>query len=266
MKSSQDDPTYEKIGAGYNLTRQADPFLVAKIESLLEIDPQSHYLDLACGTGNYTIALADRGGIWTGIDHSATMIEAAALRSLRVNWQIADAAKIPFDNESFDGAIITLALHHFIDPVGVFQELARILQAGSILVLFTATAEQMKSYWLNHYFPAAMQRSIMQMPTLSHTLNCLQTGGFSVDKCDPYFVSPYLKDFFLYSGKDRPEMYLDEQVRRGSSTFASLANPDEVMKGCARLTDDLASGHFNDICQQYDDRNGDYLFIRAIKS
>ena len=39
MKSSKDAPTYQKIGAGYNLTRQADPFLVAKIESLLNIDP-----------------------------------------------------------------------------------------------------------------------------------------------------------------------------------------------------------------------------------
>lgn len=29
MKSSKDAPTYQKIGTGYNLTRQADPLLVA---------------------------------------------------------------------------------------------------------------------------------------------------------------------------------------------------------------------------------------------
>jgi hypothetical protein len=150
--------------------------------------------------------------------------------------------------------------------VRVFQELARILKSGSILVLFTATAEQMESYWLNHYFPVAMQRSIMQMPTLSHTLTCLQAGGFSIDKCEPYFISPSLQDLFLYSGKNRPEMYLDERMRQGSSTFASLADPDEVTKGCTKLTDDLASGHFNEVYRQYDDRNGDYLFVRAIKS
>jgi ubiquinone/menaquinone biosynthesis C-methylase UbiE len=265
MKSSKDAPTYEKIGEGYNLTRHADSFLVAKIASLLDIDPKNHYLDLACGTGNYTVALADRGGTWTGIDQSSVMIKEASKRSSQIDWHVADAEEIPFDNESFDGAIVTLALHHFADPVRVFQELARILKSGSNLVLFTATAEQMASYWLNHYFPEAMQQSIVQMPTLSHTLNCLQKGGFSVDKCEPYFVSPYLQDFFLYSGKNRPEMYLDERVRRGSSTFASLANPNEVAKGCAKLADDIASGHFNEVYKQYDDRNGDYLFVRTIK-
>jgi ubiquinone/menaquinone biosynthesis C-methylase UbiE len=266
MKSRKDAPTYEKIGAGYNITRQADPFLVAKIESLLNINPKSHYLDLACGTGNYTIALADRGGKWTGIDQSSVMIQSASSRSSQIDWHIADAEEIPLDNESFDGAIVTLALHHFADPLRVFQELARILKSGSNLVIFTATAEQMASYWLNYYFPEAMQRAILQMPTLSHTLNWLQTGGFSVDKCEPYFVSPYLKDFFLYSGKERPEMYLDERVRQGSSTFASLANPDEVTKGCAKLADDIASGDFERVYRQYDDRNGDYLFVRAIRS
>lgn len=265
MKSSTNNPTYEKIGHQYNLTRRADPFLVEQIANLLEIEPNSHYLDLACGTGNYTVALADRGGIWTGIDHSSVMIQTASGRSAQIDWQIADAEAIPFENESFDGAIVTLALHHFLDPVRVFHQLVRILKSGSPVVLFTATAEQMENYWLNHYFPQAMQRSIEQMPTLSQTLNYLEQGGFLVDRCQPYFVSPELQDFFLYSGKNRPEIYLDERVRQGSSTFASLANPNELIEGCTKLADDIISGRFNEIYQQYHDRNGDYIFIRAIK-
>lgn len=265
MKSSKDAPTYERIGQGYNLTRCADPALVEQIATLLEIDPQCHYLDLACGTGNYTVSLADRGGIWTGIDHSTVMIQEASSRSAQIAWHISDAEQIPFENESFDGAIIILALHHFADLVRVFHEMARILKSGSPIVLFTSTAEQMKNYWLNHYFPEMMQRSILQMPTLTHTLNCLEQGGFSVDLCQPYFVSPDLQDFFLYSGKNRPEMYLDERIRRGSSTFASLANSNEVIVGCAKLSDDIISGRFDEVYYQHDDRNGDYIFIRAIK-
>lgn len=266
MKSSKDNPTYERIGEGYNLTRHADPHLVDRIVTLLQIDTKGYYLDVACGTGNYTVALADRGGIWAGIDHSSVMIQEASRRSSHVTWHIADAGEIPFDNESFDGAIITLSLHHFSDLVQVFNKLAHVLKRGAPLVLFTSTAEQMESYWLNHYFPEAMQRSIMQMPTLSHILNCLEQGGFSVDKRELYFVSPELQDFFLYSGKNRPEIYLDERVRRGSSTFASLADTNEVIEGCAKLSDDIISGHFNKVYNQYDDQNGDYIFIRAIKS
>jgi ubiquinone/menaquinone biosynthesis C-methylase UbiE len=266
MKSSKEAPTYEKIGAGYNLTRHADPFLVEKIATLLEISDRGCYLDLACGTGNYTVAFAERGGRWTGIDHSAIMIQAASKRSSNIIWQVADAEEIHFANNSFDGAIVTLALHHFSDLVRVFSELARMLKCGSPLVLFTSTAEQMESYWLNHYFPEAMQRSIMQMPTLTHTLNCLDRSGFSIDKCEPYFVSPDLQDFFLYSGKNRPEIYLDERMRRGSSTFASLANQNEIVVGCKKLADDLISGHFNEIYDRYDDRNGDYMFLRLINT
>ncbi len=265
IKSSKDAPTYEKIGQGYNITRHADPFLVAQIATLLEIEATGHYLDLACGTGNYTIALADRGGIWCGVDQSSVMIQEASKKSTQIAWHIADAEEMPFDEGSFDGAIVTLALHHFVDPVRVFRELARMLKCAATLVLFASTAEQMENYWLNHYFPQTMQRSISQMPTLSDTLNWLEQGGFAVNLCKPYFVAPDLQDFFLYSGKDRPEMYLDERVRRGSSTFASLANPNEVIAGCTKLSDDLISGRFNQIYKQYDDRSGDYLFIRAIK-
>ena len=193
------------------------------------------------------------------------MIQAASQRSSDIGWQVADAEAIPFANSSFDGAIVTLALHHFSDLMRVFSELARVLKSGSPLVLFTSTAEQMENYWLNHYFPEAMQRSIRQMPTLTHTLNCLNQSGFSVDKCKLYFVSPDLQDFFLYSGKNRPEIYLDERMRRGSSTFASLANQHEVINGCEKLSDDIISSNFKKIYNQYDDRNGDYLFIRAIK-
>jgi SAM-dependent methyltransferase len=266
MTSSNDIPIYQTIGVGYNLTRCADPEIVAKIASFLDIKPDQYYLDLACGTGNYTLALANRGGIWTGIDCSSVMVREAITKSSQITWQVAHAEELPCDHDSFDGAIITLAIHHFADPVRVFKGLARTLKPGSPLVLFTSTAEQMQGYWLNHYFPVAMQRSIMQMPTRSHTLNYLQQGGLIVDQCEPYFVSPHLQDLFLYSGKHRPKMYLDRKIRQGSSTFANLASPDEVAQGCTKLADDIRSGHFNEIFRQYENTNGDYLFIRVIGS
>jgi ubiquinone/menaquinone biosynthesis C-methylase UbiE len=265
MKSSKDNPTYEKIGKGYNLTRRADPYLVDRLVTLLQANSNGSYLDLACGTGNYTVALADRGGIWTGIDHSSVMIQEASKKPSNVTWHIADAEETPFDSDSFDGAVITLSIHHFLDIIQVFQRLACVLKHGAPLVLFTSTSEQMEGYWLNHYFPEAMHKSITQMPKLSYILDCLRQGGFSVDKHELYFVSPELEDFFLYSGKDRPEIYLDEKVRRGSSTFANLASSNEVIKGCEKLSNDISSGHFKEIYNQYDNQNGDYIFIRALK-
>jgi hypothetical protein len=82
-------------------------------------------------------------------------------------------------------------------------------------------------------------------------------------RTDPYEVTPDLRDLFLYSGKHRPELYLDPRIRAGISTFAALAEPAEVRSGCARLEADIRSGRIADITTAYRHDRGDYLFIIA---
>ena len=60
-------------------------------------------------------------------------------------------------------------------------------------------------------------------------------------------------------------MYLDEGMRREISTFASLANPEEVTSGCLRLTDDIQSGRIDEGRASYESRGEDYLFVIATK-
>jgi hypothetical protein len=60
-------------------------------------------------------------------------------------------------------------------------------------------------------------------------------------------------------------MYLSESVRRGISTFASLADPFEVETGCQRLRADTQSGRIYQVIQGYRHDQGDYLFIVAAK-
>ena len=50
---------YDRIGDGYDLTRRADPRIADRLTSLLDAAPGASVLDVACGTGNYTFALAD---------------------------------------------------------------------------------------------------------------------------------------------------------------------------------------------------------------
>jgi hypothetical protein len=74
-----------------------------------------------------------------------------------------------------------------------------------------------------------------------------------------------LQDFFSYSGKFRPEMYLSDRVRRGISTFAALADPEEMAEGCRRLEEDIASGEIVEVQRRYVNSGGDYIFLRAAK-
>lgn len=256
-------PIYDRIGEGYDTTRRADRFIVGRLASLLEIMPQGRYVDIACGTGNYTTALAARGGRWSGVDQSRTMIEGGALKSKDITWTHASVEALPFPDNTFDGAVCTLAIHHFASLEPAFGEVRRVLDARGRFVLFTATAEQMRGYWLNEYFPEAMRRSIEQMPPLAAITGALSSAGLVGTEMDPYAVRADLEDWFLYSGKDRPELYLDPRVRHGASTFAALADAKEVDEGCARLSADIASGRVRNVMARYRNDGGDYLFIAA---
>ena len=126
-------------------------------------DGQS-FLDIGCGTGNYTIALNEMGVEFTGIDPSEEMLKTAKSKSEKINWLKGHVEKIPFSNQTFDGAIATLTIHHWPDLKKGFGEIFRVLKPDANLVIFTSTPEQMKGYWLNHFFPKMLADSMLQMP------------------------------------------------------------------------------------------------------
>jgi ubiquinone/menaquinone biosynthesis C-methylase UbiE len=257
-------PLYDRIGTHYDMTRRADPYLVERLIYHLNPEPTRTYLDMACGTGNYTVAIAQAGMRVHGIDQSPHMIAAAREKSRAVTWRIGNVDALPFPDGVFAGVMCTLAIHHFEALRPAFQEAFRVLARGRF-VLFTSTAEQMRGYWLNAYFPAAMARSIVQMPGLQAIVQALRQSGFAAIHTEPYEVQTDLQDFFLYSGKHRPEMYLDPRVRAGISTFAALADPSEVEAGCRKLSQDIESGRIAAVIARYRHAQGDYLFVMGEK-
>ncbi len=253
---------YDQIGRGYDSTRQADPGVVSHLLRALHVPASSRCLDVACGTGNYTTALADAGLSMVGVDVSRQMLTSARAKAVGLRWVQADAAALPAADRTFRAAVCTMALHHFRQPARAFREVARVLDGGR-LVFFTADREQMRRYWLNEYFPDAIERATLQMPPLDQTRTQLADAGFGRVTCEPWAVTPDLQDLFLYAGKYRPALYLEPRVRAGISTFADLAQPAEVGQGCARLAADLKSGRFADVLAASEHDGGDYLFIIA---
>ena len=264
MTDSHAFPLYDNIGVNYDATRRADPYLAGRLLYLLRPDPGGRFLDLACGTGNYTAALAEEAGTWHGLDLSLGMLRSAIGKRDDIHFCRGNAAALPFKSGSFNGAICTMALHHLASLLPVFQETFRVVARGR-LVIFTSTAEQMRGYWLNEYFPIAMARSTAQMPALDVVLDSLTEARFTLDGTERYDVRPDLQDLFLYSGKHRPEFYLDEEMRRGISTFSTQSDPEEMETGCLRLRRDIASGRINEVAESYRNDRGDYIFVVAYK-
>ena len=262
MTDSHAVPLYDNIGVNYDATRRADPYLTERLVHYLRPESAHRYLDIACGTGNYTIKLARQAGSWHGLDLSSGMLRLAGSKSPNVRYLRGDATALPFPDLTFDGAICTMALHHFFDLLQVFCEANRVLRQGR-LAIFTGSREQMAGYWLNEYFPIAMARSSGQMPPLELIMEALGKADFIVDEVETYDVQSDLEDLFLYAGKHRPEIYLDDTVRRGISTFSTLADPEELKAGCARLQRDIESGHISEVAERYRNDGGDYMFIAA---
>ena len=85
----------------------ARPFL-----SLADIAPGGRVLDVACGTGVLTKALAEAGAQVIGIDASEGYLEGARRHRSHPNiaYEHGDIRHMRFDNDAFDAAVSTLAL------------------------------------------------------------------------------------------------------------------------------------------------------------
>jgi SAM-dependent methyltransferase len=191
------------------------------------------------------------------------MLDRARAKSAGVPWCQADVAALPFRAAAFAGALCTLAIHHFPDLGGALAEVRRVLAPGARLVIFTTFPEQMRDYWLVEYFPVMLAQSIAQMPSAEALERTLHEAGLRLVQVEPWVVPADPVDLFLYSGKHRPELYLDPAVRRGISSFALLAAAGEVEAGLGRLAADLASGRLAEVRARVTSPHGDYAFVVA---
>lgn len=252
---------YNKIGINYGQTRKADKYIVGKLLSHLNPDKNGLYLDIGCGTGNYTVELNKKGFDFIGIDPSEIMLNEARSKTNNISWKIGTAEKNGLPENSVDGVVGTLTIHHWDNLNKGFSELNRVLKDGGRIVIFTSTDEQTKGYWLNHYFPKMLFHSSTQMPTLENIKSAIVNSGFEIIEVDNYFVRPDVEDRFLYSGKNNPELYFDKNIRNGISSFSALANQKEVVEGLSELRKDIDSGKIAEIIKKYENNIGDYLFI-----
>lgn len=252
---------YNKIGTDYNLTRKPDQYLTEQLIHHLKPTAIGIYLDIGCGTGNYTDKLQKNGFQFIGIDPSEKMLEQAKFRNAEVDWKIGSSESTALPNNYVDGIIASLTIHHWTDLKNGLTELYRVLKPNGRIVIFTSTPKQMKGYWLNFYFPKMLSDSITQMPTLESVETAMKESGIELLGIEKYFVKPDLQDKFLYSGKHDPELYFDEQIRNGISSFSSLANLTEIKQGLLKLKTDIDSGKIGDIIKFYENDFGDYLYI-----
>lgn len=129
-------PTYDRLNdlLSFGLHRQW------KRELLLHLAPRQgeRWLDLCCGTGDLSLALARRvrpGGQVVGIDAAEAPLAVARHRAAPQAWlplafQQGDALALSCDTASVDGVVMAYGLRNLADPAAGLSEVRRVLRPG----------------------------------------------------------------------------------------------------------------------------------------
>ena len=108
------------------------------IDSLLPSAPDGgKLLEIGCGTGHFSEHFAHKGFAVTGVDIAEPMVAVARQKNIpNGRFQVADAERLPFADETFDVAAAITVLEFVSDPARVVSEMVRCTRKpGGMLIL-----------------------------------------------------------------------------------------------------------------------------------
>jgi demethylmenaquinone methyltransferase / 2-methoxy-6-polyprenyl-1,4-benzoquinol methylase len=117
-------------------------------------------LDVATGTGLLAADFARSAsltGYVVGVDLTLSMLKTARLRlqskrlGTKVDWVLARAENLPFRNESFGAASISLALRNVSDAQKTFSEMSRSTGPGGVVISLDFTRPTNRLFQLFYY-------------------------------------------------------------------------------------------------------------------
>lgn len=131
-------------------TRQAEAYMRMRqttdeaglrgLVMLSGIQPEQRVLDVACGPGFLTMALATQCAAAVGVDATDAFLAHARADAARrglanIEFRQGDAERLPFDDATFDRVTCRAAFHHFPRPERVLAEMVRVMRRdGRVLI------------------------------------------------------------------------------------------------------------------------------------
>jgi SAM-dependent methyltransferase len=100
-------------------------------------------LDVACGTGALTLAVADRvgpAGSVVGLDANPEMLAVARRKPTAIEWVEGRAEAPPLPDASFDAVVSQFGLMFFDDRAGALRQMMRVLRPGGRMAVAVCDA------------------------------------------------------------------------------------------------------------------------------
>lgn len=142
-------------------------------------------LDLGCGTGNFTAAIAKSGYQVIGVDSSLAMLAMAKRQMLDpehpASWVHAEMESLPFTEGAFDFVIQIASLEFARDRKAALREVARVLRRGGCYILGLVSHQSL--------FGLLKPSRRREIPEIAVTALHAELGGFQLDqeRQDIYF-------------------------------------------------------------------------------
>jgi ubiquinone/menaquinone biosynthesis C-methylase UbiE len=151
-------------------------------------------LEVAAGTGRFSLMLARRGYTVIAVDSSPEMLnqleETATAEGLNISCIHADAFNLPFDDGTFHGVFSMRFAWHFADVSSVIHELARVAEKTVVFDLMNQNSlAALTAPLANHVFYRSLHT---ELTTRGKADAILRSAGLGtvVKKCA--FIFPYI--------------------------------------------------------------------------
>ena len=122
--------------ANHILSGGTDILWRRKVGRLIQEHQPGHILDVATGTGDLALELQRRcpGAKVLGADFCEEMLDHASERGLR-DSVVADALKLPFDDDGFDVVTAAFGLRNMEDWSAGMREMVRVARPGGLVLV-----------------------------------------------------------------------------------------------------------------------------------
>jgi ubiquinone/menaquinone biosynthesis C-methylase UbiE len=178
-------------------TRQAKQFassasitaaeLTARFVDAVTAGADATILDVACGPGIVTAGLAAKARAVVAFDLTPEMLLQARDRCAKagltnVRFEQGSATKLPFPDDSFDGVVTRLSIHHFDAPRLVLGEMFRVLKPGGTFVIadVVSSADAAESE-LHNAIEVLRDPSHVRMLPVAELTSMIADAGFAIE-------------------------------------------------------------------------------------
>lgn len=137
MDSADVKAFFEEVSVDWDDMRSSfyNEGVIDALAERTQADRSDTIVDVGTGTGFVAAGLASRVARVIGVDSSPAMLAVARdnfddLELHNIDVVQADTAALPLDDDSVDGAVANMVLHHAPEPVCMLQEMARVTRPG----------------------------------------------------------------------------------------------------------------------------------------